>query len=366
MVLSGPAKGGGWVDEVLWNDFLYGEKFEGGAFLDLAPGMCGFMEEARRRGGVVTALSGEGAALEGLREMGREALFDGIFCYGSGRYERRPYHAADCQSFVDEVVARLKPGGWVWMVPWGDGESEMMGEERQRMMRDEVGVFRDAGFVAYELKENGLELYTLRLPVQDQLQKGAGAGQAEARSDEASEKERFAPLPAADGRHWMAVQWLLSAGVRQVLELGCGSGEFGRLMEDCVPGVSYHGVDADAGRIAEAKAADQRKDLRFSRGRPDTTDLLKKGAFEAVVWLDFPLAGEMEAKFFSRMPKTTRFVTCIGLENEADLAFVRERFDRYLTNIEVAPVPARGQKALVCLVAGIRRKRRRWRDRLGG
>jgi SAM-dependent methyltransferase len=179
------------------DDFLYGESLRGALVLDLGPGQFDLGEILRAHGAEVEAIDNDPAVLElgthrghrciegdiaSIHAIETGATYDGVFCKFSCNSVPLATNPADLQRFVDALVALCKPGGWCWIAPWNGGHQNYTEEALQRFSDLELSVFRDHGFLAYELTEEqsirygvhgttlNRRLFTLRLPSPPHLQ----------------------------------------------------------------------------------------------------------------------------------------------------------------------------------------------------
>lgn len=105
---------------------------QGQRVLDLGPGQCDLLDIARRGGAETLGIDNDPAvcALGRLRGhamrqgdlrpgvLPEDGTFDGIFCRGSINLFWFQNSPAAAQAFLDSLTGALRPGGWLWIVPW--------------------------------------------------------------------------------------------------------------------------------------------------------------------------------------------------------------------------------------------------------
>ena len=155
----------------IFSGFLENVKFEGSVLLDLGPGQYDFGVLAKQRGALTYGIDNDPAVIElgnfkgfpvrygNIKDMKVEdfdTLFDGVFCKLS--INAFWFHNDDqlLINHIKEIARLLKPGAWAWIAPWNGipKKAELKKEDIRKMLFVQTEVFKQLGFIAFDLTED--------------------------------------------------------------------------------------------------------------------------------------------------------------------------------------------------------------------
>lgn len=135
-----------------------------------------------------------------------------------------------------------------------------------------------------------------------------------------------------------------SAGVRSVLDIGCGPGQVASLLRDA--GVrAYHGLDFSMARITQARAVCSQ--YQFTQADVFQSELLETLDYDCLLTMEFLEHVEQDLEVLQRVPAGKLVLATVpsfparGHVRKFDNSeSVRERYGRLLQPLDVAPILA--------------------------